>query len=83
MKAQYGVPEELVGCHTILVDGYVVEGHVSADSIQLLLTERPAVTGIALPGMPIGSPGMQGEREGPLTVYTFGSRGEPPVYAVE
>ena len=77
------MPEELAGCHTIQVDGYVVEGHVSAEIIQRLLKERPAVKGIALPGMPMGSPGMPGEKEGPFTIYTFGGEQEPEVYAVE
>jgi hypothetical protein len=83
LKTQLGVPEELAGCHTILVDGYVVEGHVSANSIQRLLSERPPVTGIALPGMPMGSPGMPGEKEGPSTISTFGGQGEPQVYTSE
>ena len=82
MRQQQGVPVELVGCHMLLVDGYVVEGHVSAAAIKRLLAERPAVKGISLPGMPTGSPGMGGPKTGPFTIYTFGG-GEPQLFAVE
>jgi hypothetical protein len=61
VKAQYGVPERLSSCHTAVVAGYVVEGHVPAADIQRLLAERPrGVTGLVVPGMPAGSPGMEG-----------------------
>ena len=69
MHRQYGVPEALVGCHTTLVDGYVVEGHVPIGPVLRMLTERPAIKGISLPGMPAGSPGMFGEKAGPFTIY--------------
>jgi hypothetical protein len=82
MQRQYGVPEPLVGCHTTVVDGYVVEGHVPIGAVLRMLTERPAIKGISLPGMPAGSPGMFGEKAGPFTIYEFGG-GEPKVYAVE
>src|SRR6185436_14671243 len=59
VKKKHGVPEALQSCHTALIDGYVVEGHVPADLIDRLLAERPQVLGIAVPGMPIGSPGME------------------------
>ena len=59
LKAKHGVPAELESCHTALVDGYVIEGHVPADLIIRLLRERPKVAGLAVPGMPIGSPGME------------------------
>lgn len=61
VKKKQGVPSDLEACHTALVDGYVVEGHVPADIIVRLLKERPKVTGLAVPGMPIGSPGMEAE----------------------
>ena len=83
IKKEHGVPEELAGCHTILVDGYVVEGHISAETIKRLLDERPQVKGISLPGMPMGSPGMLGDKTEPFTVYSFGAGGEPQIYAVE
>jgi hypothetical protein len=78
-----GVPEALEGCHTILIDGLVVEGHVSAPTIRRFLSERPAgVEGIAMKGMPTGVPGMPGPKEGPIEIYAFGD-GEPSVFAVE
>jgi hypothetical protein len=60
VKARFGVPKELSSCHTGVISGYVVEGHVPVDAIQRLLAERPAATGLAVPGMPMGSPGMEG-----------------------
>jgi hypothetical protein len=82
INRQHGVPEQLEGCHTILVGGYVVEGHVSARTIDRLLHEKPKIIGISLPGMPAGVPGMGGRKTGPLTVYEIGP-GTPKVYAVE
>jgi hypothetical protein len=82
LHRQYGVPEPLVGCHTTLIDGYVVEGHVPIGALLRMLTERPAIKGISLPGMPAGSPGMSGEKTQPFTIYEIGD-GEPKVYAVE
>ena len=79
-----GVPTSLEGCHTIFVDGYVVEGLVPVAAVQKMLKERPAITGIALAGMPAGSPGMGGEKTEPLTVYAFDKNGTAPsVYFVE
>ena len=83
LRQQQGVPLDLVGCHMMVIDGYVVEGHVSAATVKRLLTERPPVKGISLPGMPIGSPGMEGPRTEPLVTYSFGASGEPQVFAVE
>jgi hypothetical protein len=78
-----GVPEALAGCHTILVGDYVVEGHVSAQTIHRLLSERPeGVRGITMPGMPTGVPGMSGDKQGPIDIYAFGD-GEPRVFATE
>ncbi len=73
LKAEHGVPDELAACHTAIIDGYVVEGHVPVDSIERMLEEQPAITGIAVPGMPIGSPGMGMERglQEPLQVWTI------------
>jgi hypothetical protein len=82
LHRQYGVPEPLVGCHTTLVDGYVVEGHVPINAVLRLLSERPNIKGISLPGMPAGSPGMFGKKTEPFTIYEIGD--EPvEVYAVE
>jgi hypothetical protein len=82
MQRQYGVPEALVGCHTTLVDGYVVEGHVPVGTVLRMLTERPAIKGISLPGMPAGSPGMFGEKAGPFTIYEI-TDGPTKVFGVE
>lgn len=65
-KAEVGVPMEYASCHTTLVGGYFVEGHVPLAAVERLLAERPAIDGIALPGMPAGSPGMGGVQEGPF-----------------
>jgi hypothetical protein len=81
-KQQNGVPEKLEGCHTLLIDGYVVEGHVPAASIRRLLTERPQIRGIAVPGMPAGSPGMSGQKTEPLKIYELAD-GMARVFAVE
>lgn len=81
VKDRYGVPSELAACHTAIVDGYVVEGHVPADVVQRLLKERPAVAGIAVPGMPVGSPGMEGRYREPYNVLTFDRDGKTQIYA--
>lgn len=77
VKQEYGVPQDLWGCHTMIVDGYVIEGHVPAEQIERLLRERPeGVRGIAVPGMPIGSPGMEmGDRKQPYEVIAYGEEG--------
>ena len=82
VKARAGVPDTLQGCHTIFVGGYAVEGHVPMRAVQRLLAERPAVRGIALPGMPAGSPGMGGTQTAPFRVLSFGAEGTR-LYAVE
>jgi hypothetical protein len=82
IKQEAGVPADLFSCHTALVDGYVVEGHVPADVIRKLLEERPDVVGLAVAGMPIGSPGMeQGSRKDPYDVLTFDREGKTSVFA--
>lgn len=58
-KASHGVPPQVRSCHTALVDGYVLEGHVPAADVKRLLSDRPTIAGLAVPGMPIGSPGME------------------------
>lgn len=69
IKEEYGIPEELWSCHTTIVDGYYIEGHVPIDVVLKLLDERPPIDGIALPGMPSGSPGMDGEKDAPWVIY--------------
>jgi hypothetical protein len=82
IKRQHGVPENLEGCHTIVIGGYVVEGHVPAATINKLLSEHPDIKGISLPGMPEGSPGMTGNKTEPFTIYEI-SEHEPKIFAVE
>lgn len=82
IKKKHGVPSSLEGCHTLLVNDYVVEGHVPLKTLNKLLTERPAIKGISLPGMPMGSPGMTGEKTEPFTMYEI-SNDAQKVYAVE
>jgi hypothetical protein len=81
VKERNKVPEKLHACHTAMIDGYVIEGHVPADVIQRLLKEKPAVLGLAVPGMPIGSPGMEGDKPEPYNVFTFDKNGNTSVYA--
>lgn len=75
IKELHQIPPALQGCHTLLVEGYVVEGHVPVGAIEKLLSEKPDIIGIALPGMPLGSPGMGGEKEAPFKVMTIGGDG--------
>lgn len=82
IKRQYAVPEKLASCHTTLIDDYVVEGHVPISAIRKLMKQRPDITGIALPGMPMGSPGMPGPKEGVFMIYGF-SKGGIRVFATE
>jgi hypothetical protein len=84
IKQKHGVGEDLEGCHTTLVGGYVVEGHVPVAAIKRLLKEKPAIKGISLPGMPEGSPGMGGAKEGPFEILSItGKDGQAPVFASE
>lgn len=77
VKARLGVPRDLASCHTAEVGGYVVEGHVPAGAIKRMLAEKPKGTGLAVPGMPVGSPGMEAEGMEPDTyeVTLFGPEG--------
>jgi len=81
VKQRHNVPEKLYACHTAVIDGYVIEGHVPADVILKLLKEKPAVLGLAVPGMPVGSPGMEGGKPEPYNVFTFDKNGKTSVYA--
>ena len=82
-KVELGVPPSLGSCHTAVVDGYVVEGHVPAEDIRRLLAERPDVVGLAVPGMPAGSPGMElpGGRTDPYDVVAFDPAGATSVFS--
>jgi len=77
MRRQLGLPQDLTSCHTAVIDGYVVEGHVPAHVIKRMVEERPDITGIAVPGMPIGSPGMEVPNRAPqpYEVIAFDRRG--------
>ncbi|HEY5616446.1 MAG TPA: DUF411 domain-containing protein [Vicinamibacterales bacterium] len=83
IKAQHKIPARAQSCHTAIVDGYVIEGHVPATDVQRLLKERPAVVGLAVPGMPIGSPGMEVPNMKPQAydVVAFDKQGQLKVYA--
>ena len=83
VKAQHRIPARVQSCHTAVVDGYVIEGHVPAADVQRLLKERPAVLGLAVPGMPIGSPGMEVPNMKPQAydVIAFDKQGQLKVYA--
>jgi hypothetical protein len=75
VKQRFGVPEDLAACHTAEVSTYVVEGHVPAAALKRFLAEKPTATGLAVPGMPIGSPGMEGGTPEPYEVVLFGPAG--------
>ena len=80
MGQKYGIPDDLAPCHISLIGGYVVGGHVPIEVVNRLLTEKPPITGITLPGMPEGTPGMPGRKPGPLQIFEIG-KGPPKVYA--
>ena len=75
LKRRLGVPDDLAACHTAELAGYVIEGHVPADAIRRLLQEKPSATGLAVPGMPVGSPGMEGGTPERYDVVLFGPMG--------
>lgn len=79
IKKQYGVPKDLESCHTTVIDGYTIEGHIPAEAIAKLLNEKPNIKGIALPGMPSGSPGMPGPKE-PFIIYALDGSAKPNVF---
>ena len=81
IEDRYGVPKGLTSCHTALTGGYVVVGHVPADLVQRLLTERPQIAGISAPGMPQSAPGMDGSGKAPYDVVAFDREGHTRVYA--
>jgi len=83
IKKRYG-SDKVAGCHTALIGGYVVEGHVPVAAINKLLKEKPAIVGISVPGMPMNSPGMGEMKKGTLTVYQIvKGTGTPKVFSVE
>lgn len=81
VKVELGVPRHLQSCHTAKVSNYVIEGHVPANDIKRLLKEKPAIAGLSAPGMPMGSPGMEGPRKDPYDVLTFQREGKTTVFS--
>jgi hypothetical protein len=82
MSRAAGIPDESQGCHLSFIDGYVVSGHVPVNMVNRLLSERPDIKGVTLPGMPMGSPGMGGEKTELFTIYEIGD-GPAKIYGVE
>jgi hypothetical protein len=80
-RRRFGIPEALSGCHTAMVGGYALEGHVPAREIKRLLAERPAARGLAVPGMPAGAPGMETGKKEPFDVLLVLPDGRSTVYA--
>jgi hypothetical protein len=80
-RRQYGVPDQLQSCHTAIVEGYTVEGHVPAADIHRLLKSKEKAKGLAVPGMPLGSPGMESNRRDAYVVYLFHSDGRTAAFA--
>jgi len=79
-RRRRGIPDALAGCHTALVEGYAIEGHVPAREIARLLAERPRARGLAVPGMPAGSPGMPSDRPQPYDVLLVKTDGTATIY---
>lgn len=77
VKQKYNLPKAMESCHTAIIDGYIIEGHVPADDIKLLLKTRPAVAGLSVPEMPVGTPGMEMDnRKDPFKVISFDRNGK-------
>lgn len=83
MSREAGIPDETQGCHLSMIDGYVVSGHVPIGTVNKLLSERPDIKGVTLPGMPMGSPGMSGTKEAPFEMLEIKKSGIGGVYARE
>jgi hypothetical protein len=82
LQQEYGIPQMMGSCHTGVVDGYVVEGHVPAQDVARLLREKPDIAGLTVPGMPVGSPGMErGDRLDPFAVMAFTDDGRARVFS--
>lgn len=81
IKQKYNVPDNLASCHTAIINGYVVEGHVPAQDIKRLLQEQPKVIGLTVPQMPVGTPGMEmGNKKDPFSVLSFDRKGKVEVF---
>jgi len=75
LKDQYEIPSELESCHTTIIGDYFAEGHIPLEAVEKLLKEKPDIRGIAMPGMPSGSPGMPGAKKGDFIVYQVNNDG--------
>ena len=75
IKIKYGIPSELQSCHTTIIGNYFIEGHMPLEAVEKLLKEQPDIKGIALPGMPMGSPGMPGPKSGDFVIYAVNNDG--------
>lgn len=80
VRRRHGIPDKLAGCHTAVVNGYALEGHVPAREIKRLLAEKPKAKGLAVPGMPAGSPGMPSDRPQPYDVFLVKPDGTTAVF---
>jgi hypothetical protein len=81
VKQAHGIGADLVSCHTGMIHGYAIEGHVPADLVRKMLNEKPKIAGLAVPGMPMGSPGLEGGMKDKYDVIAFTSDGQRSVYA--
>ncbi len=82
IKEKYGVPKNLASCHTAIVNGYVVEGHVPAQDVLKMLSTKPKISGISVPGMPVGTPGMEmGDRKDPYKVISYDAEGKYKIFS--
>ena len=81
IKGEMGVPGSLQSCHTAKIGGYVIEGHVPADVITRLLEEKPQIKGLVVPGMPMGSPGMEGPRRDAYDILALQENGETSIFS--
>ena len=81
IKKELGVPLDKSSCHTAVVDGYIIEGHVPAEDVLELLKTRPPVAGLTVPGMPLGSPGMEAPQSQKYVVYSFDTEGNTEAFA--
>ncbi|KAF3890220.1 MULTISPECIES: DUF411 domain-containing protein [Nostocales] len=81
IKQKYNLPQELASCHTAIIDGYVMEGHIPANDIKRFLQQKPTLAGLAVPGMPVGTPGMEvGNKKQPFAVVAFNNKGEVKLF---
>ena len=81
IKTKHGLPKEAASCHTAIIDGYVIEGHVPANDIKRLIKDKPDIAGLTVPQMPVGTPGMEmGERKDPFNVIAFDKKGNFDIF---